>query len=629
MRFTRAYHSMTSIAHCPIRRPHAAYPRLRASSGIALTALFLLAGACANTPAPSSTAGPYVVSATGPRAEARASAREATAGTGQSVSVDPVPDVTLTPQLMYQLLASEIAAQRGEVGSAAATYLSIAKETRDPRIARRATELALAERSLERALPAAALWHELSPDSPIAAQTIESLWMSTGRFAEAEPLLKARLERARVERRLPEVYDRIARTVARSTDRSAGLAMLERLVAPDMNEPSARLALAAVAQAAGNSERAASEAEAALRLDPSAEQATIAAARYIAQTPRGAAGAIALLRGYLEREPARVEARFTLARLLQAEGRHDEAREQFERALQQEPDSPQILFSLAQLAYQTKQPKVAEDHLQSYLALPAEVQRDNDSAWLFLGQIAEDDGRFDEAIERYARVQPGERFMPALTRRAILLGKTGRVDEARALLRNTSVPSARERAQLSAAEAAVLREAGLERESFEVLANAVERTPENPELLYDHAMAAERLDRIDVMETSLRRLIELRPDYAHAYNALGYTFADRNMRLEEAQQLIEKALEMLPGDAQVLDSMGWVLYRRGQNDKAIDYLEKAWALSQEAEIGAHLGEVLWHAGRTDDARRVWSHAAAHDPDNRVLKETIARLQSGR
>lgn len=617
----------TSTAPRPIRRSDAACPRLRASSGIALTALFLFAAACANPSTPVSAEGPYVVPSTGPRAEARPSASEAKAGAATSISVEPVPDLALTPQLMYQLLASEIAAQRGEVGSAAATYLSIAKETRDPRIARRATELALAERSLERALPAAALWHELAPDSPIASQTIESLWMSTGRFAEAEPLLKARLERARAERRLPEVYDRIARTVARSTDRPAGLAMLERLAAPDANEPAARLALATVAQSAGDTERAASEAEAALRLDPGSEQAAIAAARYVAQTPRGAAGAIELLRGYLGREPARVEARFALARLLQAEGNHDQAREQFEQALKHEPDSPQILFSLAQLAYQTKQPEVAEQHLQRYLALPAEVQRDNDSAWLFLGQIAEDDGRVDEAIARYSRVQQGDRLLPALTRRSILLGKTGRVDEARALLRNTSVPSARERAQLSAAEAAVLREAGREQESFEVLANAIERTPEDPELLYDHAMAAERLDRMDVMEASLRRLIELRPDYAHAYNALGYTFADRNMRLEEAQTLIEKALEMLPGDAQVLDSMGWVLYRRGQNDKAIDYLEKAWALSQEAEIGAHLGEVLWRAGRTDDARRVWSHASANDPDNRVLKETIARLQA--
>ena len=142
-------------------------------------------------------------------------------------------------------------------------------------------------------------------------------------------------------------------------------------------------------------------------------------------------------------------------------------------------------------------------------------------------------------------------------------------------------------------------------------------------------MAAERLDRLDVMETSLRKLIQLRPDYAHAYNALGYTFADRGVRLDEAQGLIAKALEISPDDAQILDSMGWVLFRRGQTEAAIEYLQKAWHRLPEAEIGAHLGEALWQAGRADEARRVWNQAAASDPENRVLKETVARLRADR
>ncbi|RIK96636.1 MAG: hypothetical protein DCC72_04475 [Burkholderiales bacterium] len=601
--------------------------RLRAAAGCAFSALALLAGGCAVTAQPASADGPRVVPPPGAVADARPV--QSSAPVARTSAGDPIPSVSLTPQLMYQLLAAEIAAQRGQVGSAAVTYFSLAQETRDPRIARRATELALAERSLEHALPAAQLWHELAPESPIASQTIESLWMTTGRFAEAEPLLRARLERARAEHRLPETYDRIARTLARTSDASAGLAMLERLAAPDAGEPAARLALATVAQAAGDVSRAAAEAEAALQLDPNNEQAAILAARYVAQTPRGVDGAVAMLRAYLEREPRGVEARFALARLLNAGGSQDAAREQFEIALKQEPDSPPILLSLAQLAYQMKQPQVAEDYLRRYLGLPDAVQRDNAPALLFLGQIAEDAGRNDEAIDWYSRVERGEQFLPALTRRAVLMAKTGRVDEARALLRNTSVPSARERVQLTAAEAAVLREAGREKEAYDVLAAALERMPENPDLLYDHAMAAERLDRLDVMETSLRKLIELRPDYAHAYNALGYTFADRGMRLDEAQGLIAKALELSPEDAQILDSMGWVLFRRGQTEAAIEYLQKAWHRLPEAEIGAHLGEALWRAGRADEARRVWNQAAASDPENRVLKETVARLRADR
>jgi tetratricopeptide (TPR) repeat protein len=606
----------------PSRRANAGGARWQALASIAAAAL--LTAACATPPASGESAS--APDTKPPAAQAQASGATAAAPATPEAPVEPVPQVDLTPQLMFQLLASEIAAQRGDVGSAAATYLSMARQTRDPRLARRATELALVERSLDHALPAAELWHELSPDSPIATQTIESLWLSTGRLRDVEPLLRARLEKARAQQRLPDAYAQVQRALARSPDRKAALAMLDGLAAPDANVPAARLALAAVASSAADAVRAASEAEAALRLDPTSEDAAVAAARYAAQTPRGSAGAIELLEGFLKRQPNAIEARFSLARLLAAAGRNDDARAQFEAALKQEPDSPAILFSLAQLAHQTKQPKVAEDYLRRYLELPAQVQRDNAPAYLFMGQLAEEARRTEDAVAWYSRVQRGEQFMPALTRRAVLLGKLGRVDEARELLRGTSVTSVRERVQLTSAEAQVLREAGRDTEAFNVLAQALERMPDNPDLLYDYAMAAERIDRLDAMETSLRKLIELRPDYAHAYNALGYTFADRNIRLAEAQTLIEKALELAPDDAHVIDSLGWVLFRRGQIAAAIAQLERAYRLRPEAEIAAHLGEVLWQAGRTEDAQRVWREAAAREPGNKTLDETLARFK---
>ncbi|HLS57309.1 MAG TPA: tetratricopeptide repeat protein [Zeimonas sp.] len=608
-------------ANIIVARPGGA--RWQALASIAAAAL--LAAACATSPA--SGESPSARETKPAAAQAQPSAATAVAAPATpEAPVEALPQVDLTPQLMFQLLASEIAAQRGNVGSASATYLSMARQTRDPRLARRATELALVERSLDHALPAAELWHELSPESPIATQTIESLWLSTGRLGDVEPLLRARLDRARAQQRLPDAYAQLQRALTRSPDRKAALAMLERLAAADANVPAARLALAAVASSADDAERAASEAEAALGLDPASEDAAVAAARYTAQTARGSAGAIALLEGFLKRQPNAIEARFSLARLLAAAGRNDDARTQFEAALKREPDSPAILFSLAQLAHQTKQPKVAEDYLRRYLELPAQVQRDNAPAYLFMGQLAEEAGRTEDAVGWYARVQRGEQFMPALTRRAVLLGKLGRGDEARELLRGTSVATVRERVQLTAAEAQVLREAGRDTEAFNVLAQALERMPENPDLLYDYAMAAERIDRLDAMETSLRKLIELRPDYAHAYNALGYTFADRNIRLAEAQALIEKALELAPDDAHVIDSMGWVLFRRGQIAAAVAQLEKAYRLRPEAEIAAHLGEALWQAGRADDAQRVWREAAAREPGNKTLEETLARFK---
>ena len=296
-----------------------------------------------------------------------------------------------------------------------------------------------------------------------------------------------------------------------------------------------------------------------------------------------------------------------------------------ELALKQEPDSPAILFAMAQLAYQLKQPAVAEGYLKRYVDLPRAVQRDNVPAYLFLAQIAEDRKRLDEALAWLERVNRGEQFLPAVMRRALLMGRMKRVDEARELLRTTNVPSNRERVQLTSAEAQLLREAQRYPEAFDVLDKALERLPGNPELLYDHAMAAEKIDKLAVMESDLRKLIEMRPDHAHAYNALGYSLAERNLRLDEARVLIEKALALAPEDAHIIDSMGWVHFRQGQFDKAIEQLRRAYGMKPEAEIAAHLGEVLWKSGRSAEARQLWVEAQRMDPDNETLKETLARL----
>ncbi len=538
---------------------------------------------------------------------------------------ESLPQVELTSQIVFQVLASEIAAQRGQTGSATATYLSLAKQTRDPRFARRATELALAERSLERALQAAQLWHELSPDSTLAAQTLETLWLSTGKLDDAEPLVAARLQQARKDNAVAEFYQQLQRTLLRAGDKARALALIERVAAADQAVPEARLAVAALAAAAGKPERAVEESLKALALKPGDETAAVTAARYTTDTPGGAPAALKLLEDFLSRHPKAVEARFQYARLLASQGRGDDARKQMELALKEEPDSPAILFSLAQIAYQTRQLDVARDYLQRYLALPRTVPRDNSPALVFLAQIAEDRGQRAEAIGYLEQVTRGEQFLPALTKRALLMGKLGRVDEARELLRNTSVPTTRERVQLVAAEAQLLREAGRYAEAFDVLSEALQRLPNDPDLLYDQAMAAEKLDKVDVMEASLRKLIELRPDHAHAYNALGYSLADRNLRLEEAQQLIEKALELSPDDAHILDSMGWVLYRRGKLEQALEYLQRAYRLRPEAEIAAHLGEVLWTIGRVAEARELWRDARGREPENQTLKETLARL----
>jgi tetratricopeptide (TPR) repeat protein len=335
-----------------------------------------------------------------------------------------------------------------------------------------------------------------------------------------------------------------------------------------------------------------------------------------------------MLESFVASKPDAIEARFALARLLAGAGRNEAARAQFESVLQTEPENPTLLFALAQLAWQSEQPDAAERYLQRYLALPDTVNRNPSPAWLFLGQISESGGRIDEAIERYSKVDRGEQYIPALVRRVLLIARQGRVEEARQLLRSTRVTTNRERVQLISAEAQVLREARRFDDALTLLSNALERLPENPDLLYDHAMAAERVGRLDLLEGSLRKLISLRPDHAHAYNALGYTFADRNIRLQEARELIEKALDLRPDDAHILDSMGWVRYRLGDLDGALDFLRRAWRASREAEIGVHLGEILWVRGEREEARAVFRESRELDPNNEVLRETLQRLGVG-
>jgi len=175
------------------------------------------------------------------------------------------------------------------------------------------------------------------------------------------------------------------------------------------------------------------------------------------------------------------------------------------------------------------------------------------------------------------------------------------------------------------AESQLLREANMNREAFDLLNQALQKTPDQPDLLYDIALTAEKLDRFDVLESSLKRLIEVKPDHAHAYNALGYSFAERNVRLPEAKQLIEKALEISPEDFFIVDSLGWVLYRMGDLKSAAVQLRRAWEGRPDGEIGAHLGEVLWELGQRDEARRIWQEAAKTSPENDTLQKTLKRF----
>jgi tetratricopeptide (TPR) repeat protein len=546
-------------------------------------------------------------------------------GPGSSYRPQNLPNVALTPPLLAKILAAEIGLQRQQLSTSYSTYQDLAVRTRDARLARRATEIALTGRAFDQALASAQLWAELDPGAAESQQTLETLQLATGKLKDVEPALVKRLATARSQGKLDDTYLQLQRTLSRVQDRKEGWAMLQRLSEADLNVPSARMARAAVAASAEEKEAAAAEAAAALKLSPNDGTAAVAAAQYLQDLPDGNARAATLLKRFLDKSPDDRAVRLALGRLYLSDNKLKEASDTLKAALQNDPQNPQVLYSLAQVSYQAKEPAQAEGYLKRFIALPDTVQRENAPAYLFLSQIAEEGQRNAEAISWLEKIESGEIYISAVAKRAQLIARDGNVEKARALIRDTTPRNQRERYALVSAEAQVLREAKLNQESFDLLDKSVAQEPNAPDLLYDHAMAAERIDQIGVMEKSLRKLIELRPESAHAYNALGYTLADRNQRLPEALELIKKAVALSPEDPQIVDSLGWVYYRLGDLPNALKYLREAYASKPDVEVAAHLGEVLWTSGARDEALKVWREASGREPRNEVLRGTLARL----
>ena len=564
-----------------------------------------------------------------PREGAVAAVRERQEGQFQAVGPyrpATLPHLSLTPPMLYELLAAEIAVQRQQLQSAYNSFASLAAQTRDARLARRATEVALGGRAFEQALTSSRLWAELDPASDEPKQAVEALLLATNRLAEVEPLLAQRLGAAREKQQVDAYYGHLQRTLTRIEDRKGAWALLQRVSRDDLGLLSARRTRAVMAEVAGDRDAAIEETRAALRLAPEDAGTAIQLARLLQSQPdKGPAQAAKLLEDFVRSHPDEPTARLALARVYLAERQTRPARATLDAALKRQPDDPPTLFLAAQAAYQAKDLGAARQLLDRFTGLPDTVERDNAPAWLFLGQIAEDERKPAEAIGHLRRIDSGELYLPALNRRALLMARSGDSDGAMKLLDSTDPRTAQERQGLVSARASILRESLRYQEAFDLLDKALADNPDSPELLYDQAMAAEKIGRLDALEKSLRHLMTLQPDNAHAFNALGYTLADRNLRLDEARQLIEKALALSPDDPQIIDSLGWVHFRLGNTQEALKHLRRAYELLPDVEVAAHLGEVLWQSGAQDEALKVWREASGRDASNEVLRGTLARL----
>ena len=533
----------------------------------------------------------------------------------------------LTAELMYRLLVGDIALQRGEPALAARAYYDVARETRDPKFARRATEIALAARQRTLALDSATLWVELDPTADRAKQVVAGLkGGSDVRGAD----LKADLERALAEAatagpRLGEAFLELNRALASEPDKAATLKLVQALAQPYPNNAEAQFAVALAAYNTGladfeSSTIALQAIDRALKQKPDWEQAILLKVEILSKQSMDRAGDY--LVEILKSNP---DAKYINSALVQVriqQKRYGDAAAILQRLAEQDPGNHEYEFGMAMLAMQTKDWAKAERLLEQ---LNRAGYGDDGVVESYLAQVAEETGRYELALERFKAVPDGERGWYAKLRAAAMLGKLGRLDEARTYLDDLPAVTRDQKIQVQQVAAQLLRDAGNNKGAYEILDSALGQYPDEPDLLYDLAMVAEKLDRIDVLEAKLTRLVELKPTNAQALNALGYTLVDRTPRVSEGLALIQRALAMSPDDPFILDSVGWAQYRLGHLDEAEKYLRQAMEQRPDPEIAAHLGEVLWAKGERKLAQDLWQSQLKNAPDNPVLLETVRRL----
>lgn len=528
-----------------------------------------------------------------------------------------LPKQALTATMLYQSLLGDIAAQRGQTELAAQAWLEFGRQSRDPRVVRRAAQLAMDARSYPRALEALQLWQEVEPGIALAGQMQLSLLLSGGRYEEAAPVLRGLLQGDATQ--AGRVLLQLHGLLQRMPDKRKTLDWLLPLVQEFPTLAEGHWLVGQLAAELKEQTLARSAARRAVELKPEWGLAVVfEAQQWMADdAPR----ALALLREYLANHPGQREVRLFYARALLEHKEYAESREQFRQLLHADPDNTEMAFAVSLLSLQLGEYDRAEKELQQLLA---KGNKDADTVHYYLAQLHEARKDAAAALAHYREVRAGDYVFAARLREAQLLNQAGRLDEALAVLHQTPVSQNGQRVALIVQEAQMLRDAGQHQNVYEMLQRALEQFPQQPQLLFEAALAADKLERYEEFEQLVRRLIEVAPDSAHAYNLLGYSLLERNIRIEEGMQLVEKALQLAPNDAAIIDSVGWGHYRRGDLARSLEFLRRAYALHPDPEIAAHLGEVLCLSGSGEEGRHLLHAVLREHPDNRLLQDALRK-----
>ncbi len=543
-------------------------------------------------------------------------------------SAIPTP---LDAGLFYQLLLGELNAQGVEPATGYSLILDAARKTNDPALYQRAVDLAFQARSGDAALQAARAWKQAHPASREANRYVLQILVALNRVADSAEPLKADIALAEPKERNAALGG-VPRTYARVSDKKLAANVVEQALADSLANPATGAAawtsVGRLRLAAGDAAGAVEATRRAQAVNPRAEGPALLALELMdPKLPQ----AELLVRRYMEGKPL-PELRMGYARALLDAQRYAEATQQLQIVTAEKPDYPEAWLVQGTLQLQDNQGAAAEASLKRYIEL-AQSQRAGEErgrglaqAYLSLSRIAEKRKDFALAGAWLDKIENQQDLVAAQHRRASLLARQGKLDEARKLLRSLPDRTPADARTKLQAEVQLLREHKQFKAAYDLLAQATAKPPFDADLVYDQAMLAEKLNNLPDMERLLRQVIASKPDYHHAYNALGYSFAERSLRLPEAKELIKKALTFAPEDPYISDSLAWVEFRMGNKAEALRILDTAYKARPDADIAAHLGEVLWSLGQRERAQAIWKEGLLLNSENETLQETLKRLR---
>jgi len=531
------------------------------------------------------------------------------------------PSITeANAEFVYKYLLGEIAGQRGDLSLASQLFLDLANKTRDPRLAERAAKTAAYGRQQRLALDAATLWAELDPSSVEAQQATSQMMISTGDIQSAVPHIKELLSK---EESRAATFLYLNDLLRNQQDKKAVLTTIKELAQPYPVSAEAHFAVAEAAWFAQDMDAAESAIKQASQLRPDWQASAQMQGQILAK--KSPEKAVDFYKGFLNKNPIANNLRMDYAKLLVRLKRYEEAKPEFIKLTELEKDNPDTNAVVGLLSLEANELDMAEQYLQQSMR---NGFKDPEKIYMYLGITADRKKNKSKALEWYGKIdKSNQHYLEAQLATASIIAQTKNTDAAISMLDNLTELTAVQEIVVAQAQASLLVQDKRHQEAFELIKKTINTIPNTPQLIYDYAMAAERIGKLDLMENELRKVIQLQPDFSAAYNALGYSFADRNINLKEAKTLIETAQKLSPSDHYILDSLGWVEYRLGNYAVAVEHLRKAYSVQEDPEISAHLGEVLWKQGLEEEAKNIWGKALKAFPENSTLVSTYKKFNS--